>query len=191
MSWVMSKDQQGLYWRLWGRACAVQGWHRLPSKEREGHRHEEHAKVFGCEKSAREINRTDEFGRIKSHFLALADDLQGAIETDRPDMDQGRRWRNKVDAQKQLLAALGLPPEAYVGTILKQVFRADSVEDLSANAAPGKRSPLERLLFTLAARIDAKRQEFGWSVHKLYSAASLPCPARCLQCANNAPADPF
>jgi len=191
MSWAMSKAQQGMYWRLWGAACRAQHWDRLPASERDARRKEAHVAAFGREKSATAINRTEEFGRIKAHFLMLAGDLAGTVESDHPEIDHARRWRNKIGTLKSLLAALGIEPESYVQTILRDVFHVDHLEDLPAKAEPGRRSALERLLFTLTARVDAKRQEFAWSVHKLYSTAGRTCPVSCVQCRNNDAAEPF
>lgn len=193
----MTKPQRDLLLRLWSAACRNQGWdkaHGLNSKMVDALRKAETAKVFGGEKSWTKIEWRVEFGRIKNHLLFLGGNVQGTMETDRPDLDEKRRLLKYI--HDDLMKCLGLyrPPERYVQDVLRdggpgrKIYSGiTSIDDLSAAPRPPKEgsdqpraSQLQCLIFTLSARINTLRNEAGETIHAMRMRAGVPCV--CAQC---------
>ena len=173
-----------LFAELWPNACHAQNW--PPNDDQK--RYAIFAQVFGQiprhaatlaagqHISAKDINTTADFDRLKAHLLCLADNLPGAIETDHPELGDRRRYlwliRNDVHRQFQ---ALGIPYNPYLIAILRAQHKT---EDLDLLDTP----ELQRLLMTLTARLDAHRRTRRWTKHQLRHQAALPCPPGCREC---------
>ena len=185
----MSPDQRSYLLRLWSAACKHQGWdraHGLNSAAVNGLRKSVTEKVFGEPKSWKEINWREDYGRIKNHLLMLGGNVQGTIETDRPDMDEKRRLLTFIEGDLMRCLALYRPAERYVQDILRDGFRIYSgkktIEDLSAAPRPPREgedkpraSQLKCLIYTLSARINELRNQAGDSVHDMRTRAGVPC----------------
>lgn len=180
--WKMSVAQHAHYFKLLGQVFEKLG---TPSKEREAKRKEIHTAVFGAPISAKDINHTEMFGKIKNHLLMLLDNVQGTIETDHPEEDEKRRILNNIRGYHfVLLRALGVDGEQYIKPIIRNRWQASVLEDLSAAPSPRgwandqrpRPSQLEKLRMDITRAIQSKRKERGWTVHELHAEAELKCP---------------
>jgi hypothetical protein len=182
----MTVAQWGRYFKLFGEVCDKLG---IPSKDRDAYRKQLHTAVFGAPISAKDIDHEEMFGKIKNHFLMLLDNVKGTVETDHPEHDAQRRLLNHIRGyQFPLLRALGVDGEQYIRPIIRNRWRAEILEDVSAEpetryGKPGH-SPLEKLRFDIQRAIQSKRAAKGWTVHELHVAAELQCPGYtgCLIC---------
>lgn len=190
--WRMTEAQFRGYWYWWNRACKAQGWHKLSSTQREDLRRRVHAEVFGSPVSAKEIDSTSGYGRIKARFQALADIVRGAVESDRPQDDEQRRQLWVI--RERILPCLALYVEdaaAYVREILRWRFKLtagiNTIEDLSAvsaprmvNGRPVNQSEIEMLRDTLNGRLHAFRRKAKHTLHDMCLAAGIEC--NCAPC---------
>lgn len=181
-AWAMSGPQRALYWRLWSNACEAQGWTSEKGFSREqieGLRHETHRQVFGTAISAREITRTDGFGKIKARFEMLADSLDGAANDGHPDLDQDRRLRWVIGQQLMRLRLYVTDPLAYADKILRSRFNGGStvdvplLQDLRLHA-------LDNLNKDLSRAVARFRSAAGDSEHVMNTRAKTRC--RCAAC---------
>lgn len=188
--WLMTKDQHGLYLRLWGKACIAQGWTTakgLTSIQIDAKRKEQHAIVFGSPISAKQINPRGMFDDIKAHFLMLTDNIKGTIETDHAEIGEARRLRKLIEEHLKCLALYHPDPEAYLTAILLDKFRGvTDLDSLSAKRSYLERpSQLEQVVWTLNRCINGKeglRNQAGHSLHDMRTRAGLECD--CTLCIN-------
>lgn len=178
----MTPAQWFLYWKLWGQACAVQGWRSGDDAQRRA----VHVEVFGHPKSAKEIDRMGEFDRIKAKFQELAGSVQGAVEVDHPEIGEARRT---VKVVERLIACLGLyveDAEAYVRAIVRDKFGTGlpwqdlriepTVREHRGTLVEGP-SELEQLRSTLAARVNTLRAQAGHTVAEMQALAAAAVEA--------------
>ena len=185
----MTAEQKSYLLRLWSDACKYQGWtsaNGVNSKMVDDLRKRETEKVFGEPRSWKTIHWRAEYGRIKNHFLFLAGNVKGTVETDRPDLDEKRRLLAFIAADLKPSLALYRPPERYIQDILRDGHRIYSglktIEDLSAHPRPPKEgeseprpSQLRCLVYTLSARINTLRNEAGDTIHDMRTRAGVVC----------------
>lgn len=103
----MTPAQHASYFRLFN---DVFKHLKIPPAEREAFRKETHRKVFGEPISAKLINRTGDFDRIKARLQMLLDNVQGAIETDHPDEGEKRRLLAFIHMEQFILLRVLLSP---------------------------------------------------------------------------------
>lgn len=159
----LTKAQVTLFWRLWGQACSIQKWlpeHGVTRQEQESRRKLLLADCGFC--SLTLVDRTAGFGRVKAALLTLCDSIDGAIESDRPDMDEARRYRHVLtwDVLPKLarLPQMAQNPAGAIGyaeAICRAKFRLGAgwvfdLDDLDAGQ-------LKQLLVTLTARLRGKQ----------------------------------
>jgi hypothetical protein len=184
--WRMTRAQHAHYFDLWAEACKWQGWDRLSTKDKDAKRKEIMADVFGGPKSAKDVDKDEEFGKIKARFLLLAGKVKGGVEDGRPHYDQRRRLLNVIEQKKKLLAIYTDQSEEYLHVVLKDRFKRvngiNSIDDLSAQRVNNKPSQLEMLVFTLSARINDMRNQAGHTIHEMNQLAGLTCPSTCKMC---------
>ena len=167
----MTTPQTKFYWRLWNAACVAQRWNRHTAAVRDQLRYDAH-KAAGVPQSSKDITTQAQFDAIKNHFLFLADNVQGAVETDHPEHGEQRRIINNIRGYHfLLLRALGVDGDQYIKPIIRNRWRAEILEDVSA------KSPLEMLRMDITRAIQTKRKAREWTVHELHAAAELPCPS--------------
>ncbi|HEX3716994.1 MAG TPA: hypothetical protein VH595_03425 [Verrucomicrobiae bacterium] len=141
--WGMNAAQISLFWRLWGDACAYQGWDALSSVERDEKRHEV---LTECGfSSAKHVDRTVGFDRVKKRLM----ELQGHVHNEPEDAGERRRIVARIGT---LLAELGEAryPEHSLDTILRKRFKV--IEGVSSITDLDTRELLN-LVRTLAARL--------------------------------------
>jgi hypothetical protein len=189
-------DSQRIYLMadLWPRACKTQRWNKGDRALR--------LRVFSEAlgrglTSASEINATSDFDHIKAHLLMLADNVQGTIETDHPEIGDRRRllWKYQ-HVQRPCLGVYVEDVDAYVRQILRERFKLfegiSTVEDLSPDPRLvftggrqiEKPSPLLMLITTLDARLNSMRQKAGHSIHQMRTMAGVKCD--CAECSVHA-----
>lgn len=161
----LSKPQVAMFWRLWAAACRSQGW--LPERgvsreEQEDRRHD----LLACLgfASLHDVDKTAGFDAVKAALLSLKDNVQGARESDHPEIGRARRYRHKI--RTQILPCLALyvaDPVAYATKIARERFgqafewRLDAMDPID----------VEHCLFTLAARLDTHRRTAGDTVAEM------------------------
>lgn len=203
--WLMSVAQHAHYFNMLGDVFKKLN---IPSGDREAYRKQIHTAVFGSPISAKEINSTDMFGKIKNHLLMLLDNVQATVETDHPEHDEQRRKLNFIrsyqfpllrvllgrsaDFQSAVSQTSSLhahdPAEAYIKPIIRNRFKASVLEDVSAAprliAGQPAKSQLELLIMDIARAIQSKRKAADMTVHDLHAAAEMICPSStgCLIC---------
>jgi hypothetical protein len=138
--WRMTVEQVRLFWRLWSAACRYQRW---TTSESEARRHEI---LMECGfASAKDIDHTDGFDRVKNRLEALA----GRIHNGPDDAGRRRRVLVRVGQAFAELNAANYPPHS-VKTILVERFKViegiRTVADLNTEE-------LINLSRTLAARL--------------------------------------
>jgi hypothetical protein len=206
----VTPSQTKHYWALWKKACLTQGWHSHTAAVRDQLRYDAH-RAAGVPLSSKDINTTTDFDKIKAHLKHLADDLAATIETDHPDFGHKRRLLNFIRSYQFPLLAVCLAAEdavrrglqfeisnlqfsifnseTYIKPILRNRWRADSIESLSAQRSSHggieRSSALEKLRMDIARTIQTKRKKLGWTLHQLHAAAHLKCPHPCRECARD------
>ncbi|HEX4122327.1 MAG TPA: hypothetical protein VH619_17055 [Verrucomicrobiae bacterium] len=141
--WGMTQDQISLFWRLWSGACAYQGWDAMSSADRDEKRHEVLAECGFA--SAKHIDRTDGFDRVKKHLL----ELQGRVHNESEDAGERRRIVSRLGI---ILAEMGEAgyPEHSLNTILRERFKiiegVNTITDLETRE-------LLNLVRTLSSRL--------------------------------------
>ena len=125
--------------------------------------------------SANQINEDAEFTKVKNLLLLLADNLDGAGEVGKPQINKTRQKRHVILTLLGDLAGLpaGNPmgvagAEAYVLKLMQDKFKRSFIEDLSdepihfTDKKTGKRrqipSQLAQLLITLDRRVKGLRE---------------------------------
>jgi hypothetical protein len=207
----MTDNQRPYYFALWKNACERQGWttkNGWKTKDIDAKRKQIHTEVFSHPKSSNDINTKEEFGKIKAKFLELADDLDGAIEVDHPELDHARRVRNAIGVYlKCLQVYLGDGADPMFAKILRDKFpvlrtvgdgarptSSELVELLSPEAPKpflrgGKlhepSSDLDQALSTISGRVQAYRSLSGDSLHQMRIKAKVKCT--CAQCVPRRP----
>jgi hypothetical protein len=85
----MTKAQESLYWRLWGRAACANGWR---GEEANTQRHAAHVKALGRDKSHKDMTNR-EIDLVFAEFRLLADpaNLNAAMEAANPEIGERRR----------------------------------------------------------------------------------------------------
>ena len=189
--WKMSRAQHGLFFELWEKVCAAQGFDQLSSKDCELKRKAILAEVFHGPKSAKDINAKDEFDAIKKKFLELADIVEA-------DSDAGERRRLLWSVEhffKPCLKVYVADVEEYLRVVLRDRFKVvrglDTYEGLSSrprmiNDGPSgqpqeKPSQLQMFIFTLGQRLQKFRKDFGDTIHDMKIKAGVKCD--CAECA--------
>lgn len=182
--WLMTVAQHAHYFKLLGE---VYEKHGIPSREREAYRKKIHTAVFDSPISAKEIDSTEMFGKIKNHLLMLLDNVKATVETDHPEHDQQRRLIHNIQHYyfpllNVLLAADNSPftihhspSEHYARAIAKARWKKNHLVDLTVQQLGYLRMDLQRAIQT-------KRKAAELTVHQMHQAADLPCPYNCQQC---------
>jgi hypothetical protein len=188
---MLTKNQRvHLMAELWPNACVFQGWNEN-DKER---RYEFFARVLGSREphkttlargghiSANDFIKTDQqddFGDVKRELLLLA-------AADLRQESPVRRTRLWI-IRRRLAPCLHIYKAGALDTILRERFKrarqVNGIEDLSDG-------DLEKLIWTLEARVNAARNEAGDSHHEMCLEARVKrwklCPKDCEHCAAEA-----
>lgn len=114
--WRISAEQVNLFWRLWNDACNAQGWHRLPSDQRDAKR-KEILLDLGF-RSAKHIDPTDGFDAVKDYLEQLADVLHNQPD----DAGQRRRIAWRANEALERLVQAGCP-QGIIDSILADGFK--------------------------------------------------------------------
>ena len=192
----VSGKQVWMLRRAWEAVCADRGW--VPGDRAE--RLRVCGELLGRPlESFSSVGRLEECTRLVNGLRAmLGSDLQAGKEAADPSTNRRRVWLRKIAAEiVPCLERYGVEPLAYIDSMAWDKFprfkaegfpRPVRVTDLDARRilrpvngalteSPGE---LEQVFLTLAARLDALRQEAGESVHGMKSGAGVPCCcARC------------
>jgi hypothetical protein len=188
----LSKAQVSLFWRLWSRACKANGWttrNGLTAAAVDAHRKDMLSRAGFS--SLHDVDRGSGFGRVKAECEALAGSLDGAIELDHPEMDQGRRllWRLEQDTLC-LQLYVGYGNVGYVEGIARALFHLPQdrpVDFASLSVHPTATidhgtgaeiegpSPLHQLVMTVHSRLDSLRQIAGHTNHQMRTMAGAKC----------------
>ncbi len=185
----LSADQVKLFWRLWSAACQAQGWTReagLTADQIDAHR-----KALLSDagfSSLTLVDRTAGFGAIKARLMTLCGSIDGAIESDHPEMDDARRKIHLIRHDLALCLSLYVEdPVAYIEEIVRDKFglARNSPVDLDSLShrvnfpQPGC-SQLDQALMTISARLNSFRKQAGHTTHDMRMLVGLPCVcARC------------
>lgn len=201
----LSPEQVNLFWRLWAAACRAQGWTLKADQERE-----RRALLARCGfKSLTIVDRVDGFTRVKNEIKILVKpDLQAAQESEDSLINKARNFRWVIE--NEILPCLGVyepEPVAYLRTVMEEKNRwwkidrpvcEMTLDDLDAQPIFKRNksgqvqefaSTLEQLLFTLTARLAAKRRAAGHSEHDMRMRAGLKCNCATI-CAKRQPIVP-
>lgn len=182
--WLMTVAQHAHYFKLLGE---VYEKHGIPSREREAYRKKIHTAVFDAPISAKEIDSTEMFGKIKNHLLMLLDNVKATVETDHPEHDQQRRLIHNIQHYyfpllNVLLAADNSPftihhspSEHYARAIAKARWKKNHLVDLTVQQLGYLRMDLQRA-------IQSKRKAAELTVHQMHARAGLQCPHYCREC---------
>lgn len=194
---LLTGPQIKLFWRLWAKACAAQGWdrrHGLNSSAVDARRREFLGRCGFT--SLTQVDPHAGFSLVRRELLKLDSRLAGALEDVQPEIESGRKTRWFIEHDLVPCLALYLPdPIAYVLAVAQDKFRwwktdrparQITLEDISDDpvirvvhgAMREFPSQLEQLKMTLAARLNGKggfRSKAGHSVHDMRTKAGLPC----------------
>lgn len=227
----MTLGQHYKYFALWKNACVAQGWttaNGWTTKQKEAKRKQIHAvldaelrslnpqpstknHLSGFPLSSKQIHSEEQFDAIKARFLALADNVDGAVESDHPEIGRGRRLRNAFeDYFKCLVVYLGGEDSAqrYFDPILRDKFpklrsvaedqTVLSLLDLLSPEPPKPYlrkgnlyyppSELDQAVATISGRVQTYRHLSGDSLHDMRMKAKIKCT--CGQCAGARPPRP-
>lgn len=134
----------------WKAACENQGWDPNDRQRRLSVISEAVGRPV---ESSADLNNTTDIDRVKARFLVLADDLQGAIEEDHPEVGEKRRLIHKIRfEQSEALRALGVDGARYIEAVCVNKFHTANYDGLPL-------FKLKQLMMTVAARLCAKRSE--------------------------------
>jgi len=182
--WNMTPPQRRAFWRMWSAAMRHQGWNILPFSAQNDKRHEVLLQCGVTSASAKNIDATAGFDRVKKRLEELA----GVVHVERPDSGERRRILWIISQTRTDLHHAGYSPSA-VETILYTRFKiipgASTITDLET-------PELAQLLFTLRARLKIWRQWqallsiFRELLLRLALCHAWPAPAR-LAMSRNAP----
>lgn len=124
--WKMTVRQHGLYFRLLAAACAAQ--HATTAAAKEALRQAAHLAAFGKPKSAKDINRTNEFDAIATELKRVANVIN--------DPQSPEHKRSVYVATQRLAALQQIASPNYTATLLRDRFKViagqRSIEDLTA-----------------------------------------------------------
>jgi hypothetical protein len=149
--WRMTEDQHRKFWRLWSDACEYQRWTALPAKDCEQKRREISSGLGFS--SAKRINTTSGFDRVKKHLEALA----GHVHNESPDAGQRRRIISRIGQVMSELTGAGYPHHS-LDTILRVRFKViEGIRTITDLETP----ELVNLSRTLTARLSAWKQQPG------------------------------
>jgi hypothetical protein len=156
----MTEGQAVLFWRLFGAASRYQQW---TASEAESRRRDI---LMECGfRSAKEIDRTDGFDRVKKRL----EELSGRIHNEPEDAGRRRRVLARVGHALADLNAAGYPPRS-LNTLLAERFKiiegVRTVADLDT-------VELANLSRTLTARLAAWRKRFDSPAHAATAAAAV------------------
>lgn len=161
----MTKSQIAKYWREW---AAVK--RKIGDEATDELRHELHTKALGQDKSSRQFTNAD-FDKVLGEFRVLS--RPADLDAQLAQMNQHRKrllWRARSNVK--MLGLYMDDPRAYARHILAQRFHTERIEDLSSQPiGPYKKSPLEQFIYTIAARLDQHRSEWGHSVQEMKTKA--------------------
>jgi hypothetical protein len=201
---MMSQAQRVYFMAdIWPRACAAQRWNKTDPAKRYavfaqvlGHIPRHATKLARAENiSFNDFDQAD-FDAVKAHCGMLASNLKATVETDHPEIGDGRRLQHQVEEETKCLAACldaineheGKEPLGYAGAtaycraILQNKFHVEHVGDLSAQPklqdSGRKPSELLRFLMTLRTTLQSKRAKARLTVHDMRLRARIPCYCR-------------
>lgn len=188
----LSKAQVAMFWRMWSKACQVQGWTRengFAAAQTDAKRKD----VLGrCGfSSLHDVDRSAGYGRVKAELESLAEKLAGAIESVKPELDEARRlhWRLNQDVLC-LQLYLGEGSVAYVEAIARDKFDLPRLKPVDLDllgTAPIPRveprtgaliegpSQLLQLVMTVRARLGELRKIAGDTEHEMRLRAGAKC----------------
>jgi hypothetical protein len=200
---ILSSAQVSRFWREWSAACKAMNWTTkagMNAAAVDANRKELLARC-GFD-SLTEVDRTDGFTKVLSEVMVLqGTSLKAAAEAEDPTLNKARVLRH------QILTILVPCYEFYEPNAMEEItgimedknrwWRIDHqptrrISILDLDAKPYWRfdkktkqrkmspSPLEQMQWTIARRLDAKRQAAGHTVHQMKTLAKVPCD--CAQC---------
>ncbi|MDE2099079.1 MAG: hypothetical protein KGL39_17630 [Patescibacteria group bacterium] len=199
---ILSKSQQQRFWREWAAACRAQGWTRADGWSEAQIDSQRHQLLQECGfDSLTEVDRTAGFDKVLAALQTLQSLLDGALEAEDPTIGESRRIRHVIVTELLPCLALYEPsPTGYLQTVITghirwnktdRPARPPTLEDLTTQPIVRREPPcyelkagpsqLHQVLMTLTARLDAKRREFGHTVHDMRRGAGLEC--HCKRCA--------
>lgn len=141
--------------------------------------------------SSKDLNKTDDFDKVKAFLGFASDDLDATTETDHPEIGRARRLRDQIADHVKCLALYRDDADAFLAEIIKDKFRHGervhpmTIEDLTdqptirRDGQPGS-SQLDQVLMRLAGAIQPLRKAAGDTLHEMKLRAGVPCDcARC------------
>ena len=186
---------------LWPAACRAQGWNEQDRELRLNVLTEAVGRPLA---SANDIDAKGEFDAVKAHLRLLANRLQGAMESDDPNIGRARRLRRKLidivrclnlyaDGEaiaRRIIADgtrwAGAERAAFEEMPLTRIIEAlDASTRYERSERTGRLEPklsrLDQVIRTLSRELNGRR---GWrnragdSLHDMYLKAGLECPCR-------------
>lgn len=173
---LLTEPQINAFWRLWSRACRVNGWRDNAVAERE-----RKAFLERCGFSSLTlVDRLDGFTKVKNELEILIEpDLDAAREAEDQTINRARNSRWVIE--NEILPCLALY-EQDVNTYLQTVLEGQSRWNTAGNDTQRparlqdfKARLLKRVLMTLNGRLHAKRREAGHTIHDMKIAAGVKC----------------
>jgi hypothetical protein len=140
LGWGITQDQHSLFWHLWNSACRYQQW---TTSEANVKRHEILAELGFA--SAKHIDSTDGFDRVKKRFQELA----GKVHNERADAGQRRRILSRIGLVFAELSEAEYPARS-LDTILRKRFK---LLEGSRRIGDLETPELVNLLSTVSARL--------------------------------------
>ena len=173
----MTEDQHRLYFRLWNAVCHEMRWDVLPAKDRDEWRRELHRRAFGADKSAKEIDRLNEFDAIKAVFQSYLQPGDLRAQAKQADTHPAQiLWKLEHELLPQLIvllpnlptarwAALGMA-EKYVSAISRNKYGTAEFGTLGA-------TDLQHLFYDISRTVQTKRVKAGITIAELNRRAGL------------------
>lgn len=190
--WKMTFGQKDSYFSMWQSIVRKHGWNAAEAEEQRLLAHE---RALGDRRSRKDIDHLNDFTKIKAEFMALL--KPGDINPQLRQLDmphRNLRWK-VMNVQTSLLAVV-LPPAAdatdldrqlaaenYIATVMRDKFHTTDLKEVNERRPhPDAYSDLEKLVFTIEARINTLRNERGYTVHQMNQLAGIPCVDSCRKC---------
>lgn len=176
----LSSAQVQRFWREWAITCKVRSWTRpgMTTGEIDAKRKE---LLAHCGfRSLTEVDRTDGFTAVLHTVIAeRGDSIRSAHETIDPSLNQARILRNQI--LTELIPCLELyitDVRAYINELARFLKIREAFGEVDLTRL--NFSQLKQVQYTLSARLNAKRNESGESIHDMKIRAQVPCD--CAQC---------
>lgn len=187
---LLTSAQQTLFWRKWAECCRKRGWTRADGFEQREIDALRKDLLRACGfQSLTEVDKTAGFSKVLAKIgVWQGESVRAAIEDGDPSLNEARILRHTI--RTEILPCLALytgDAEAYFASIFETIvhWRKDgatqpvTLDDLDARPRfkEGKPSPsqLQQALMTLSARLNAKRNEAGHTIHQMKTLAGVAC----------------